>query len=181
MKYTDNFKWQVPELSEAGSIENVTQVFDSVDESLNEVKRVETRYKLFKKAFVRFNKTNAYKEFIEKNKEWLFESFGNQFIHSKEIKVTKPNNSLRDEFRTNRKLDTYYLLMMSNLEEEEFVHDVSLKQWVSDYCCARRNICDFIENKYSGPDINCVINKKKVNIVFLNHISKSNTAFLYSS
>ena len=32
-----------------------------------------TRYKLFKKAFVRFNKTNAYKEFIEKNKEWLLD------------------------------------------------------------------------------------------------------------
>lgn len=38
MKYTDNFKWQVPELSDAGSIENVTQVFESVDKSLKQVK-----------------------------------------------------------------------------------------------------------------------------------------------
>lgn len=100
-----------------------------------------------------------------KSKEWLFESFGNQFIHSKEIKIEKPNNNLRDEFRSNSKLDTYFLLMMSKLEEEEFVHDVSLKQWVSSYCCARRNSEDFMDNKYTGPDVNCVINKKKVNIV----------------
>jgi hypothetical protein len=100
-----------------------------------------------------------------KRKQWLFESFGNQFIHSKEVKIKKPNDNLRDEFRSNSKLDTYYLLMMSKLEEPEFVNEVSLKQWVNSYCCARRNSADFMDNKYTGPDINCVINKKKINIV----------------
>lgn len=98
-----------------------------------------------------------------KNKEWLFESFGNQFVHTKEIRVEKPKSDLKGEFRNSCKLDSYYLSMLSKIDD--LAEDTSeLRRWVSGYCSARHNFDDFIDNKYTGPDVNYVINKKKVNI-----------------
>ena len=102
--------------------------------------------------------------FWSKNKVWLFESFGNQFIHSKEIKIEKPKNELREEFRTSHKLHTYYLLMLSKIRDlEEELTD--FERWVGGYCSVRHNVDDFMENKYTGSDMNFVFNKKKINIV----------------